>query len=125
MSSRLQVIVLVITVFLVIHIINLLRYKKLNFKYALVWMFVLGVILLFAAFPSLLSWMSKLVGITLPVNMLFFFGIGFALFIIFALSRTVSRLSEEVKKLSQEIAIIRKDMYDKEKKLEEKLEKAE
>jgi len=112
LAARTQVMMIAIMLLAVIYIINMLRKKKLDFKFGLGWLFIAVCILVLAAFPVLLDWISYLAGIVSPVNMLFFLGFALIVVIIFALSVTVSRLSDRVKKLSQEIAIIRKDMYD-------------
>lgn len=113
LAFRLQIIIIICMMLVVVGIINMLRKKKLDFKFALGWLFVAVCILVLAAFPVLLDKIAAVVGIASPVNMLFFFGFSLVVVIIFTLSVAVSRLSDKVKKLSQEIAIIRKDMYDK------------
>lgn len=111
MTLRIQIIVIVCMVLAIGYIVSLARGKKIDYKYALVWMLVAGVVLILAAFPSLLSLITSLLGIATPVNMLFFLGFIFSLGIIFTLSRTVSELSDKVKKLSQEMAILKKDFH--------------
>ena len=113
LAFRTQMLIIAAMLLVVVCIINMLRKKKLDFKFALGWMFVAICILVLAAFPVLLDEIAYLVGDAAPVNMLFFFGFILVVVIIFALCVAVSRLSDKVKKLSQEIAIIRKDMYDR------------
>lgn len=112
LAFRLQIIIIACMLLVAVGIIHMLRKKRLDFKFALGWLFVVLCILVLASFPELLNEIAELVGIAAPVNMLFFFGFTLVVVIIFTLSVAVSRLSERVKKLSQEIAIIRKDMYD-------------
>ncbi len=112
MSLRLRVLIIVIMSLVMIYIVNLTRKKKIDFKYALGWLFVDLCILFLSVFPLILNEVALFLGIASPMNMLFFFGFCFAVIMIFSLSMSVSRLSDKVRKLSQEIAIIRKDMYD-------------
>lgn len=112
LAFRLQVIIIVAMLLVALMIVNLLRQKKIDFKYGLGWLVIDLCILCLAVFPFLLEKIAHFIGIASPVNMLFFFGLLFSLVVIFSLSVAVSKLSDRVKKLSQEIAIIRKDMYD-------------
>lgn len=120
LAFRTQVMMIAIMIVAIICIINMLRKKKLDFKFGLGWLFVAVCILVLAAFPVLLDKIAYLAGIASPVNMLFFLGFALTVVLIFALSIAVSRLSDRVKKLSQEIAIIRRDMYDRVTELEMK-----
>lgn len=113
MTLRLQLIVIICMVIAIAYVVYLTRKKKIDFKYALVWILVAAIVLILTAFPILLVTITGLFGIATPVNMLFFLGFIFALIIIFTLSRTVSELSDKVKKLSQELAILRKDALHK------------
>lgn len=112
MSVRLQIIIIICMLSVLLCIFNLVRHKRLDFKFAIGWILIDLCIIVLAVCPVILTKIAKLVGIASPVNMLFFFGFCFSVAIIFALSMTVSKLTERLKKLSQEIAIIRKDMYD-------------
>lgn len=112
MSLRLQIIIIVCMTLILLYIFNLMRKRKLDFKFAIGWIFVDLCIIVLSIAPIILEKISKLIGVASPVNMLFFFGFCFSVAIIFALSMTVSKLTDRVKKLSQEIAIVRKDMYD-------------
>ena len=51
-----------------------------------------------------------MLGIELPINMLFFLGFCFSLIIIFSLTKTVSDLAHKVKRLTQELALLKRDM---------------
>ena len=116
---------MVFTLLATIYIINLIRKKKMDFKYGLGWLFIALCIFIMTIWPSLLLIISNLLGIASPMNMLFFLGFCFAIVVIFNLSISISHLSDMVKKLSQEIAIVRKDMYEnyqKKEKIEEKEE---
>lgn len=112
MSLRLQIIIIVCMTLILLYIFNLMRKRKLDFKFAIGWIFVDLCIIVLSVAPIILEKISRLIGVASPVNMLFFFGFCFSVAIIFALSMTVSKLTDRVKKLSQEIAIVRKDMYD-------------
>ena len=106
MSLRLQIIIGVVMVLSILIIGNMVRKRKLDLRYALVWFFVGGVVLVFDIFPGLLGAVTGMLGVGLPVNMLFFLGFVFSLLIIFTLTVSVSHLSERVKRLTQELALL-------------------
>ncbi len=112
MSLKLQIIIALIILISLVALINLIRKNKLDLKYALSWI-LLGVgILVFDLFPGLTSLLAALLGIDVPVNMLFFLGFCFSLLIIFSLTVAVSRLSKRVTKLTQELALFSKKLDD-------------
>ena len=110
MRLRLQIIVGVLLVASLMVIGNMVRKRRLELKYALVWFLVGGVVLVFDIFPKLLNWLSDLMGVGLPVNMLFFLGFVFSLLIIFSLTVSVSKLSERVKRMAQEMALLEESL---------------
>ncbi len=108
MNIRIQIIVGIIVLLALGVIINMIRQKKLELRYALSWLGVGAAILILDCFPQLITWISKKVGIASPVNMLFFFGFCFSLMIIFVLTVAVSRMSIRIKELTQELALFEK-----------------
>lgn len=112
MNIRIQIIVGVIVLLALGVIINMIRQKKLELRYALSWLGVGVAILILDCFPQLITWISKKVGIASPVNMLFFFGFCFSLMIIFVLTVAVSRMSIRIKELTQELALFEKHMKE-------------
>ena len=114
MSVRIQILIIVVCVIFFLYVANLLRKKKIDFKYALGWL-ALGLIILFlAAFPKVLAWISTQIGIACPVNMLFFFGLCLSLCMIFSQSVSLSHANDSIKKLTQELAILKKTIYEDE-----------
>lgn len=113
MTVKIQVIIAIIVIIALSIIVNMIRKKRLELRYALAWLIVGVGTLVLDCFPKLIKWISDLVGIAAPVNMLFFFGFCLSIVIIFTLSIALSNLTDKVKKMAQEIAIIRKDMYER------------
>ena len=109
MTIRLQIIVVVLMILSFVFIINLVRKKQIELKYALMWLIVGGIVLVMDCVPKLMDVLAVQLGIASPVNMLFFLGFCFSLVIIFILTIVVSRLSVRIKNLAQEIALYEKD----------------
>lgn len=114
MNIRIQIIVAVIVIVSLCVIVNMIRRKKLELRYALAWLMVGGGTLVLDCFPDLVIWLAEKVGIASPVNMLFFFGFCFSLMIIFVLTVSISRMSIRIKQLAQEVALYEKDNKNKE-----------
>ena len=113
MSVRLQIIIAVIIVMALCVIVNMIRKKRLELRYALAWLVVGVGVLVLDCFPQLISWIAKTLGIASPVNMLFFVGFCFSLMIIFVLTIAVSRSSIRIKELTQELALLEKRISEK------------
>lgn len=105
MTLKLQLIIGAILVIALIAIVNMIRQRKLELKYALSWLIAIAFVLILDCFPVLLTRLSEFLGIWAPVNMIFFLGFCFALMIIFILTVTLSRMSERVRKLAQAVAL--------------------
>lgn len=119
MTLRLQLIVAFAAVIALIYIGNLVRVRRLELKYALVWFLVGVLLLIFDLVPGILDELTMLLGISLPINMLFFLGFGFVLMIVFSQTIVISNLTRRVKRLTQEIGMANRRIDD----LLEKLEK--
>lgn len=113
MNIRIQIIVAAIVILALCVIVNMIRKKRLELRYALAWLMVGVGTLVLDCFPNLITWLAKKVGIASPVNMLFFFGFCFSLMIIFVLTISVSRMSIRIKQLAQEIALYEKKKEEK------------
>jgi hypothetical protein len=103
---ELRLIMLVIIIVLFIFFFSMLRRRKLDIKYCLVWLFGLLGIAVFCAFPRLLDILSNILGIHTPVFTLFMICIAFLSCISISLTIVVSRLSDRLHKLTQNIAIM-------------------
>lgn len=114
MNIRIQIIVGVIVVAAMCVIVNMIRKKRLELRYALAWLIVGVGIFVLDCFPQLITWLAGVLGIASPINMLFFLGFCFSLMIIFVLTVAVSRASIRIKQLAQELALHENDHKDAE-----------
>ena len=113
MNIRIQIMIGVIVMFALCIIVNMIREKKLELRYALAWLGVGIAILVLDCFPQVITWLAIKVGIASPINMLFFLGFCFSLVIIFILTVAVSRSSIRIKQLAQELALYEKNNITK------------
>ena len=106
MNITSRIIAICISLGLVLLIFELIRLKKLKEKYALIWLFSGSIIFILATFDKVLIWITKLLGITLPINTVFFFGILFIFLINIHFSLMISNLSEQNRKIAQKLALL-------------------
>lgn len=109
MNIRIQIIIAVFIILALVVIVNMIRKKALELRYALAWLAVGVGVLMLDLFPGLIEVISRLVGIADPVNMLFFAGFCFSLAIIFILTVAISRMSVRIKELAQELALYKNE----------------
>lgn len=119
MSPRLQLVIAVAAIVAILYIGNLVRIRRLELKYALIWFLVGILLLIFDLFPGLLPIMSTALGITLPINMLTFLGLVFVLMIIFSQTIVISNLTRKSKRLTQEVGLLYKKVEDLESRVRE------
>lgn len=105
MTFRLKVIIAVCLILGFGVIINLIRKKKLELKYALIWMLLIVGLALIIFIPGLLDALAEVLGIYSVMNMIFFIGFIFAIILIFSLTMALSRNSERVRKMAQRMAL--------------------
>lgn len=113
MTLRLQIIIAAALILLLLIIGGAVRAKRLEFRFSLPWLLLLIVLLIMDIFPGIVDWMTQLLGIELPINMLTFCGLAFAFVLIFSLTTAISRLNERQKKLVQEIALLKKKLDER------------
>ena len=88
-------------------IVELLRRRQLGEKYAVLWLVVGILLLIFTVFPGLLTGLASGLGVAVPTNLMFFVGILFLVGVVLHLSWEVSRLENETRKLAEDQAILR------------------
>ena len=109
---KLQIIIAIILIIALCVIVNMIRKKRLELRYALAWLIVGVGTLVLDCFPILTTKLAELIGVASPINMLFFLGFCFSLVIIFVLTVAISRVSIRMKQLTQELALYEKKMND-------------
>jgi len=106
MNVTSRIVTIGLSLCLMLLIFELVRRKKLKEKYALLWLLSGSVIFLLAIFDKLLDWITRLLGITLPINTVFFFGIFFVILINLHFSLVISNLSNQNKIIAQKLSLL-------------------
>ena len=93
-----------------VFVFDLLRRGVLKEKYAVLWLFVAGVGLLFSVIPGALDWVGNALGVGAPVNLLFFV-MGVVLVLVSVqLSYELSRHEAKIRRLAEEVALLRQEI---------------
>jgi hypothetical protein len=97
------IIAAVVTLFVVV---EMLRRRRLRERH-IVWWLLFGVlVLVVAVFPSALAWAAGLVGITVPINLVFFVSVIVLFLVSLQHSAEATRLENKTRILAEEHAIL-------------------
>lgn len=95
---------IIAAVLALVAIVELMRRGTLRERHA-VWWFVGGLLaLVIAVFPRTLNWAADLVGITLPVNLVFFVAIGLLFLVSLQYGAELTRIEEKMRTLAEKSA---------------------
>jgi hypothetical protein len=87
-------------------VVELLRRGILRERFAALWLFVCGLLMLGALFPGLLTRAAQALGFQVVSNLLFFSAIVFLLLVAIQLSNEVSRLEARTRRLAEDLALL-------------------
>lgn len=95
---------IVAAVLALVAIIELMRRGTLRERHA-VWWFIGGILaLVIAVFPQTLAWAASLVGIAVPVNLVFFVAIGLLFLVSLQYGAELTRIEEKMRALAERAA---------------------
>jgi hypothetical protein len=103
---RVSVFAAIASLVLLVVILELIRSRRLQERYALLWLVTGGVMLVLAVWRDALGRLADLVGIAYPPSALFVLASLFILVVLLHYSTVLSRLSEENKILAQRIGLL-------------------
>jgi len=121
MTLKVQIVIGIVLILALAGIINMIRKRSIDLKYALLWVVLIIALIILDLFPVLMDKIAHVLGISSPVNMIFFAGFCLSLGIIFVLTVVVSRLSERLRELTQAVALSEKRQKELLKALEDKV----
>jgi hypothetical protein len=106
MDTRIQILAIILTGALLVVVLELVRRRRLQERYALLWLASAVFLLVLAAWRDLLAKVADLVGIAYPPNALFFIAFSAILIVLLHFSIVISRLSDQTKILAQRMAML-------------------
>ena len=119
MDTRLQILAVAASGVLLLVLLELVRRRRLLERYALLWLFSAGVLLLLSVWTGAIEGLANLVHVDYAPNALFAVAFGFVLVLLLHFSLAVSRLTDQSKVLAQRLALMEQRQRELEKRLEE------
>ena len=119
MLEKVQIIFLIGLLGLLSIVLELVRRKKLQEKYSLLWLLTIVVLLVLSLWKDSLRLLAKVLGIEIPSNALFVVGLVFILAILLHFSVVISSFSTKNKELAQQFAILNWRVRQLEQKIQE------
>ena len=112
LPTRLVVTLLVGLLIYFFIILMLLKYKEISLKYTLLWLLSGLLLVLLVVFPSILTWLSNVLGFQSNMNGLMVMGVAFIIMIIMSLTSIVSKQSNKIRNLVVYTALLEKRIRD-------------
>jgi hypothetical protein len=106
MDTRIQILAIIASAALLVFVLELVRRRRLQERYALLWLVSTVFLLILAAWRNALTKVADLVGIAYPPNALFFLAFAAILIVLLHFSVVISRLSDQTKILAQRLAML-------------------
>lgn len=111
MSAILRIELIIFSIIFLIVVFRAINKKKLWLQHSLVWIFISFSLILISIFPQIVVWLSDVVKIETPSNLVYLFGIIALLIVSFLHSIVISSQANKIKKLVQMLSI---ENYSKE-----------
>jgi hypothetical protein len=106
MTLRISIVASIVAIALLIVILELIRSRRLQERYAILWLVTGTIILVLSVWRSALVEISDLVGIAYPPTALFVLGSLFILVVLLHYSTVISQLSDQNRILAQRLALL-------------------
>jgi hypothetical protein len=106
MQDRIQLVSIIAAALLLFIVFELVRRRRLQERYALLWLASALVLLGLAIWRGALEDLASAMGIIYPPNALFVVAFGFVLVLLLHFSLAVSRLADQTKVLAQRLALL-------------------
>ena len=103
---RVSIAAAIAAVLLLLAIFELIRSRRLQERYALLWLLTGIVIFIFAIWRDLLARVADLVGIAYPPSALFVLAAFFVLLVLLHYSTVISKLSDQNRILAQRLGLL-------------------
>lgn len=107
MSMGLRILLAIMSAWNFLYVVYKIRKSKLQIEYSVFWIFFSIVLILMSIFPKAVYWLTELVGIQSPVNLVFLAMIFVLIIRNFYMTLELSQTETKLKNLVQEVALIK------------------
>ena len=108
MHIRTSLFIAAFVLLFLVYLFHLISKKEIELRNTLPWFFLGLIILILISFQNLAGIIATFVGVYEPVNLIFFGGFCLLLYLVFTLTRIVSKQSIQIRHLVQKIALEKK-----------------
>jgi len=108
--NKITIISIIVSIIFLVFVLQQVRKKRLSEAYSLLWIFTGVILIVIAAFPSLLEFVSSLIGIQYPPATLFLILVVSILLILLQFSILITVRSKQTKKIAQEMALLKNEL---------------
>ena len=115
MSIVLRILLIIASIIMISIVVLRIRKSKFQIHDGLFWFLLSLLFLVLSVFPQIAIWLSDMIGIESPANLIFLCILTLLLIRSFMLSVKISLLEYNLMKLTQKVVIEEKDFIDKEK----------
>jgi hypothetical protein len=113
MSTELRIFLIIVSVLALLYVVRKIRHSKMNISDSVFWIVFAVVMILLSIFPGIIEFLSWVLGIQSPQNLLFLLIIGLLVLKIFLMAIKLSQLQDKITLLAQKFAI---EEFEKENK---------
>ncbi len=99
-------------VLVLVVVIELLRRGRLRERHAIWWLIAGTLALIAGIFPSTLLWAASLVGIVVPINLVFFVSVAILFLVCLQHSAELTKLEAKTRTLAESVAIIELELRE-------------
>jgi hypothetical protein len=109
---RVSIVAAIASALLLLVVFELIRSRRLQERYAILWLLTGAVMLVLALWRDALDELADLVGIAYPPSALFVLGALFILLVLLHYSTVISKLSDQNRRLAQRMALLEERVAD-------------
>jgi hypothetical protein len=95
-----------------VFVFSLMRRGVLREKYAVLWLLFSGIAFVLAVFPPVLRWISDVLGVVTPANLLFFATVVMLVLVSIQVSYELSRHEARIRRLAEEVALLDRELKE-------------
>ncbi len=106
MSEKLRIILMILVILMDLYSFFQIRHGKMDLNHSLLWITVSLILLIIAAFPGIAVKLAALIGIELPINLMFLAFSLFSLALSIYLTMLISKEGKTNRRLVQQIALL-------------------
>ena len=112
METNLKIVLIIVSLYLFISTLRLIRNNKVSIKHSLIWLLSAIILFIVAVFTEGFSYISELVGFKVSANFVVGIFIVFLLSITRMLTKTVAEQNRKITLLIQEVSLLKKEIND-------------